>query len=210
MVILSLVYPLYFAFNIHNQTNEVLVFGLLLMLTSLAANTYGQFLFSWDSTYFDFVESRKGDGDFLKSKHKMLMILLGICTAFFVPWIVLHPEKYLWLSINVFLYNSCIGVYLILYAGTLNKKRLEIGQRAMMNYQGVSFYQFFLVLPLILLPMAVFWAMSFIPVPYVARSLFGIFCGIGFLMRKKIFAFLEKSYSKRKYERLAGFRNDHD
>ena len=83
------------------------------------------------------------------------------------------------------IFNIGFNSLFLLYAGSFNRKRIDLEKSAFANYQGTSATQFVIILPLLGLPMLLFWGF---------KTFFGFNAGIIAIATVGILAILFKSY----------------
>ncbi|MCB0472590.1 MAG: hypothetical protein KDC56_05985, partial [Flavobacteriaceae bacterium] len=98
-----------------------------------------------------------------------------------------------------------VNTYVVLYAGSFNRKKIDLTQRAAFNYQGTGAVQWLLGIPLLLFPVLLFY------LPYTFIN-FGsgiavlIILGIiGIAFHEKIMKFITKKYLDSKYAMIQAF-----
>jgi len=197
----------YFFYFIPKLGDSTMSEVFLLLGTGLMMINYGQLLFSWESSYFDFLMTRNySPRKYLMSKFVLLLgfntfslILLGIIISF----IEISLLKGL---IIFYLVNSGVFIYIFLWGTMLGPKKIDVGAGAMFNYEGMNAFQFLIMIPYILLPLGAM---------YLLESGIGenwgdiILISIGFsgvLFYGAILRYLAKGFTKRKYKILNGFR----
>jgi hypothetical protein len=167
---------------------------------------HGQFMFNWESSYFDFLMSKNISlKTYLKAKYYLFLassafIILIIGTILFVQ----NYNYLLFLSVGLF----TIGFYafLMFLMATYNKSRIDLNKSAFLNYEGTSAIQFLFVFVAILIPVVLFYSFKFfvgISVTCFIMSAIGL---LFILAHKKWIAIVADEFMKRKYVNLDGFR----
>lgn len=167
---------------------------------------YGQFLLSWESSYFDGILVHISDfHQYFRAKY---YILVGATLAAYILTIpyVYFGTKILLINTAAMLFNVGVGPAFILMMSTNNKKRLDITQRAAFNYQGVSFTQYLMSFPVMVMPLLVylpFWAFGNPTAGIVAIGVAGI---IAFAFSNGFINMAVRRFLNRKYLIAEGFR----
>jgi hypothetical protein len=141
--------------TLQQQPLAMLLFGVAVI--SAGASMYGQFIFSWESTYFDFIMARKINfPKYVKAKY-YLMCTLSI--AVFIPVAIFFQvrEVFSLTLISAFLlYILGVNNFIILFFGTLNDGRIDLSKSRFFNFQGVSGSQFLLNILTMFPPLIIF------------------------------------------------------
>lgn len=178
------------------------------MFLGLGAMSYGQLLFSWESTYFDGVMAGKNDFlNYVRAKYYLQAILTLIT---FIPIAVLsyisgRISVLLTTALMIYLLgpNSCLTMLL----ATLNDGKVDLEASTFMNYQGVKGSQFIMTFFFVIIPIAICELTSL-----VAGETGGIIVlatlGILFVIFHKWWLknIIVATFMKRKYKLLEGYR----
>jgi hypothetical protein len=103
------------------------------------------------------------------------------------------------------IFNIGFNSLFLLYAGSFNRKKIDLTKGGFGNTQGTSATQFIIVIPLMLFPMALFWVFDTF-VGY--NSGFIVVASIGIvslLLKNYAMNFIEKKYIKDKYVMINAF-----
>lgn len=178
------------------------------MVTGGFMMMFGQYVPSWDSTYYPLMMTQNITyREYLKSK--WMMIAFGTSVS------VLLAAFYLYFDIRLYLvivamgvYNIGINGYLVLLGGAFMKSPVDLesnsnvfGERNMFNLKVML-----LAMPKVLLPFLCY---------FIGRLLYGFIGGIavllvvglvGLLLKNRVFDFIEKIYKKEKYDTLRAYK----
>ena len=178
-------------------------FGFIILTGALTLN-YGQFMFGWESRYYDGLLARDiAFGDMVKAKLFFLQISCVLLFLLTAPVFVVFAREQLGLYLSFLCYNLGFSCTLILLVATFNTKRLYLSQSAFANWEGTSIQHFILVLPLMLLPVL---PMYLLDDPLAAAS---VIAGLGLasvLGQNLWIALLVRRLTMRKYKMAMGFR----
>ena len=103
-------------------------------------------------------------------------------------------------------YNIGVNVPVLLYAGSFNRKRIDLEKSPFMNYQGTGATQWIVGIPLMVLPVLLFWGISYFFSFNVGVGFLAGLGLLGLLIRKPTMDFIEGSYRKNKYAMVQGFK----
>ncbi|SDL95021.1 DUF5687 family protein [Pedobacter antarcticus] len=185
----------------------LLFFAAIFMVGNIST-IYGQFMFGWQGEEFDgLMTSKMTLKDFFRGKLLLMTTWTVLFTLILSPYGFLNP-KILLLHFTACLYYIGIGNVVVLYFATFNSKKIELGKGASMNWQGVSASTIILALPLIMMPVGLYYLFSWISTPYVALY---ILAGLGFvalLLQGHVINILTRAFKYRKYKITEGFRQN--
>ncbi|WP_316741385.1 DUF5687 family protein [Pedobacter antarcticus] len=185
----------------------LLFFAAIFMVGNIST-IYGQFMFGWQGEEFDgLMTSKMTLKDFFRGKLLLMTTWTALFTLILTPYGFLNP-KILLLHFTACLYYIGVGNVVVLYFATLNNKKIELSKGASMNWQGVSASTMVLALPLIILPVGLYYLFSWISTPYIALY---ILAGIGLaalLLQGYAIKLLIKAFNHRKYKITEGFRQN--
>lgn len=187
-------------------------FGLLLFaavfMTGNISLIYGQFMFGWQSAEFNgLLTSKMTIRDFFRAKLLLMTSWTVAFTLILSPYGLLSP-KILLLHLVTCLYHLGIGNVVILYFATLNYKHIDLSKSSSMSWQGVSTSTILLTLPLIILPIVIYFLFSWILSPYPALFLLGAAGLAAFFLQGKALKILHRAFIQRKYQITEGFRQN--
>jgi hypothetical protein len=204
-----LVLPLFF-YNFLNQGSFWSEgFGLIFMsvfLLGVFQLNYNQYLFSWDSSYFDFILTGSfKSSDYLMSKYLITVFFTSIAFLFVTPFCFFYPQ-FLPYFLMGYLLNIGVIAYIYLFIMTYNRKRIDLAKGALFNYEGSGYIQYFLALPVLGLPFLIY-----APFYFLGKEQAGVYTLIGvsiagLLLHKPIFKILLRQFNSQKYKMAAGFR----
>ena len=187
-----------------HQSSMLVMIGVI--LSGMFLINFGQFVPSWDGSYFSFLMVQKTPFQtYLQSKALLMALSVGVLTLLSLP--------YGYFGWDILLINLCCAVYnlgvnipVVLYMGAYNKKKIDLDKAQFFNYQGTGMTQWIVGIPLFLGPM-LFWGIAKLFFNSQTASLTLLLMGlIGLLLRKPIFKAIEHAYRARKYEQLEGFK----
>lgn len=174
-------------------------------LVSLFMIFYGQFLFGWESSYFDAILGKNINlRKYLQAKY---YLLVGMCTISFfltLPY-SLYGIKILFANFNIYLFSIGVSSYFMILLGTYSRKRIDI-QVGLMSMQGKGATQFIVVLPILLVPILISIPIEIFYDDYYAYSFLGFLGVLGMVFNKSIMNFLYRQFLSQKYKLAEAFR----
>jgi len=202
-----LFYALYFIKMKKGMDSPAMLAFAMMFVTGGFAMTFGQFVPSWDSEYYQLLMSQNiRYKTYLESKWYLMGFVVIVSFVLATPYIYFGWEVYALLVAGAF-FNLGINSYLVLFGGVLNRMPLKLNEKAKAfgNTQGFSMTNFLIALPKILLPILMFaipnhfWGFNAGISTIIGVSLIGIIFKNYFLTQ------IEKIYQKNKYKTIAAF-----
>lgn len=183
----------------------VLMFASLFITGGFALN-YGQFIPAWDSAHYKMLMSqgfryRK----FLESKWILMVVMTTILYLLSFPYLYFFGSDIFLMITSGAIFNIGFNSLFILYAGSFNRKRIDLNKSAFANTQGTSATQFLIIIPLMLFPMLLFWLFNkFVGhnSGFISVALIGI---LGLVLKSILMNIIEKKYIKDKYAMINAF-----
>ncbi len=204
MAIFFVFYPLIFDGEILAQLGFIIFIGVLVI--GMMMVQYGQLMLSWESSFFDLLMARNWSiRNYYEAKYFFFMIANII--------MLLLTSVYGFLNINfplvfiaVALFNIGVNSILLMYFSTHNTKRLEPNKGAFFNYEGVNVNQFVMILPLLLMPLFIYWPFAWLGYKWWGIAAIGLVGIVGLMFRPMLLDWVSQQFEKRKYKIVAGFR----
>lgn len=178
------------------------------MLIGLGSVSYAQYLFSWESTYFDGILARKNDfNKYVKAKY-YLQVLITLIT--FVPLavvIAVSGRMNMFLLTALMLFNLGPNSFIVMMLSLFNDGRVDLGAGTFLNYQGMKGSQFVMTFLFVLIPVL---AYSLILKIANETTAIIILASLGIIFIAFSNWWLEKyiasAFLRRKYKSLEGYR----
>jgi hypothetical protein len=201
-----LFYGLIFYTNkMYNESTGMLFF-IAVFMTGLLMFMYGQWVISWDSAYFDGLMTKNIPiHHYIKANYNLLVAFNAICFILTTPYFF-FGVKIIQMHIAAFLFNTGVNTVILLFFSTYNTKRIDLSQGTAFNYQGTTFKNFLVVIPMMFLPMALVGILSFFLETFVIMAILAGTGLIGIAFRKPLITLCINQFNKRKYALAQGFR----
>ena len=206
MSLLLVGYGLFFYPNdVYHDWDSFYVF-IGIFMTGIFMINFGQFVPSWDASYYPMIMSQNIPlKQYLASKAGLISFSVVVLAILTTPY-VYFGWNILMINIVCALYNIGVNIPILLYAGSFNKKRIDLDKSPFMNYQGTGATQWLVSLPLMALPVLLYW---FTDKFFGMETALGLlsFLGIaGLLLRPVLLNSIAKRYQERKYAMINGFK----
>ena len=177
-----------------------------IFMTGIFMINYGQFMVGWESAYFDGILTRAYPMEaFFRAKFWLLVSSSVVTYIISLAYVYFTLDAF-WINTASFLFNVGFNTFVLLYASTYQKKRIDLSRSSAFNYQGTSAVQFVIVLPLMLLPVLIYQGFALLGFPYYGL---GALAAVGLLslaFSKLWFREIIKNFKEKKYRNAAGFR----
>jgi len=177
-----------------------------ILMSGIFMINFGQFIPSWDSDYYGMMMSQNIPlRKYLDSKVGLMSFSVIVLALLTTPY-AYFGWPILGINLACALYNLGINIPVLLFAGSFNKKRIDLEKSPFMNYQGTGASQWIVGLPLFIVPGLLFYGCSTLfntTTAVIAISTIGI---LGLLFRNLIMDKITEGYRSRKYATLNGFK----
>ncbi len=208
-VFMSFIFLLYglMIYSNPSRNGESFLFVVIgILMSGIFMINFGQFIPSWDSSYFGMILSQNITfRKYLDSKVGLMSFSVVVLALLTTPY-VYFGWNVLATNLACALYNLGINIPVLMFAGSFNVKRIDLEKSPFMNYQGTGAAQWIVGLPLFLIPGIIFFIFSElfnIETAIIAIAAIGF---IGLLFRNTLMNFITKGYQTRKYATLNGFK----
>ncbi len=157
IVVIGLFYGLIFYPNPTYQNIVAMFVFVGIFVTGIFMINFGQFIPAWDSGYYKLLMSQNIKyKEYLNSKYTLMLVSAIVMFILSIPY-VYFGWKILLIHFAAMVYNIGINTYVLLFAGSFNRKKIDLTQRAAFNYQGTGAVQWIVGFPLLFIPMIFFY-----------------------------------------------------
>ena len=208
ILIIGLLYGLFF-YPQPIYRDLVWLYGFIgIFVTGIFLINFGQFIPAWDSGYYKMLMSQNIKYEqYLRSKFVLMIMSVVIMFVLSIPY-VYFGWKILLAHFAAAVYNIGVNSHVILYAGSFNRKKIDLNQRAAFNYQGTGAVQWLVGIPLMLLPVLIFVLFYFL-INFEGGIAALIVCGLlGIVFHQKIMKTVTAKYLASKYKMINAFSQD--
>ncbi len=170
--------------------------------------SFGQYVPSWDSSYYPLMMSQNiRYREYLSSKWYLVIIATIISTILASFYTYFGWEAYAAVLVGA-IYNIGINSYLVLWGGAYVKTPIDLtsNKKAFGDKQAFNAKTLLLTLPKLALPMIIY-AIGHLLIGPLAGYLFVAIVGLlGFVFKNKAFRMIEGIYKKEKYKTLLAYK----
>ena len=206
MSFILLGYGLFFYPNDAYHQFEAFYVFIGIFMTGIFMINFGQFVPSWDASYYPLIMSQNIPiKDYLSSKALLLSFSVIILAILTTPYIY-FGWNILLINMVAALYNIGVNVPILLYSGSFNKKKIDLDKSPFMNYQGTGAAQWLVSIPLMVVPVLIFWLLEFFisfEAALIGLASLGV---LGLVLRASLMEYIAGVYRKRKYAMINGFK----
>ncbi len=208
IVLIGLFYGLIFYPNPQYQDMPAMYVFVGIFVTGIFLINFGQFIPAWDSGYYKLLMSQNIPyKEYLQSKYLLMASSAFLMFVLSIPY-VYFGWKILLIHFAAMVYNIGINTHVLLYAGSFNRKKINLSERAAFNYQGTGAVQWLVGIPLLLIPIGFFY-LAYKLINFQSGIALLILLGVlGFLFHEKLMKFITKKYIKNKYIMVNAFDQD--
>jgi len=176
-----------------------------IFMVSLFMIFYGQFLFGWESSYFDAVLGKNINlRKYLQAKFYLLAAFCTISFLLTLPY-GLFDAGIWFINFSVYLFSIGISSYGIIFMGTYARKRIDI-RAGLMSMQGKGAMQFIFIIPILLFPILIALPIEMFYGEFTSTIFLGIMGVAGLILNKTIMDILYKQFKNQKYKIAEAFR----
>jgi hypothetical protein len=207
MSFLFLFYGLLF-FNPNSHQPEVMRIFAGIFVSGGFMFTFGQFVPSWDSSYYQLMMTQNiSYKEYLSSKWWLVVIATFVSTILAAFYLYYGLQTYLVIIVGA-IYNIGVNSHLVLLGGAYTKTPidLETSKGAFGDKKAFNVNTMLLSLPKLLLPILLYWAGKTILNPDLGLVFVAVAGFIGFALRDMVFTKIEKIYKTEKYATIAAYK----
>jgi hypothetical protein len=170
--------------------------------------SFGQFVPSWDSSYYNLMMSQNIPyRDYLSSKW-WLMVIVTLISAVLASFYLYFGWKVYLLVLAAAVYNIGINAHIVLLAGAFTRTPIDLmsNKNAFGDKKAFNFKTLLLIIPQILIPLALYYlGIAFFD--DLIGLLFVALAGVaGFAFKGFVFDKIENIYKTQKYETIAAYK----
>jgi hypothetical protein len=169
---------------------------------------YGQFLFSWQGSHFDFMLVQPTSlRTFVESKYWLLLSTVAIWFLCSIPFVFLGWH-FLLINLVASLYNIGINIFIVMNLSMWGAKKIDLRHPGSLNLEGIGAAQWTMAIPLIASPYLFFLPLSLTGYPMLGLAAVGTAGLIGIVFQKTLIGLTSKRHFDRRYIMSSNFRKD--
>jgi hypothetical protein len=167
--------------------------------------SYGQFIFGWESSYFDSILANPVN--YISYFRAKLYLMVISCTLFYILTLgyAYFGTQVLLVNTAVFFYNIGVNTYVLFFLACLNRKRLDL-DASIMSTQGKGAGQYLTIVPTLLLPTIIFVPFAIYDSSRLGLIVLTVLGIAGLIFQKPIMKLIIAFFYKNKYKLATAFR----
>ena len=170
--------------------------------------TFGQFVPSWDSSYYQLMMSQNIQyRDYIRSKWWLMVIGTVISTILASFYLYFGLHIYLLIVVGA-IFNIGVNSHIVMLGGAFVKTPIDLSQakQAFGDKQAFNVKTMLISLPKLLLPMALYALGYYLFSPNIGLLFVALAGILGFAFRNYVFSKIEKIYKSEKYATIAAYK----
>lgn len=177
-----------------------------MFMTGIFGMMYGQFFPAWHSRYYPLLMAQNVK---MKQVLQSAFFLMAVTNVIFyllsLGYMYINPNV-LYIHFAVMLYNVGVNSWVIFGLGLNSRKAIDLDQKAMFNYQGMSATNWLITFPILLGPLAVYGLLNWAFGNITALLILGGLGLIGIIFHPRLIDYFTTQYLKRKHKMIAGYK----
>ena len=197
-------------FNGNSHQPQVMQIFAGIFVTGGFLFTFGQFVPSWDSQYYPLMMTQNiSYKNYLTSKWWLIVIATVISTILCSFYVYFGWNVYLTILAGA-VYNIGINSHLVLYAGAYTKTPIDLtsSKGAFGDKKAFNLQTTLISLPKVLLPILLYALGKELWSPNTGLALVALVGILGFALRNRVFAQIEKVYKQEKYKTINAYKQN--
>lgn len=179
-----------------------------IFITGIFMINYGQMLFSWQGSHFDFTLTRPISlVQVVESKYWLLTSVTLICFLLSIPY-VYFGWNILLLHLAAVLFNVGINVFVIMNLAMWEPKKIDLSKGSMFNQEGIGAAQWVMGIPILVAPYIFYLPLSLSGHTTLGIVAIGVAGLIGLAFRPRLLKYTTHRLASKRYSMAAGFRKE--
>jgi hypothetical protein len=201
---------LFYGFIFFNNPTQPAVMGIFagIFVSGGFLFTFGQFVPSWDSAYYQLMMSQNIQyKEYLSSKWWLVVIATAISTLLASFYLFFGWHTYLLVLVGA-VYNIGVNSHLVLLGGAFVKTPIDLSTatKAFGDKQAFNMKTMLLTIPKLLLPILLYGLGKSFFNDAIGLLFVAVAGVLGFAFRGKVFNWIEKIYKTEKYATIAAYK----
>lgn len=179
-----------------------------IFITGVFMIQYGQLFLSWNSNTFDFYMSRPhGISALIRGKYLLFVLISFVCFILTVPY-VFYGIDILLAHMALFLFNIGVTIHLVIYLALWKPKPMDLNKGSFFNYEGIGLAQYLMIIPIAVVPYAIYLPFYFNYSHYAGLAALGIVGVVGIIFNEKATQIAINRLLRDKYYVSSSFRQE--
>ena len=205
VIVMIFFYPLLgFVDNTYNSMGWYMFIAIF--TTGGFALTYGQLLLSWNSGHFDLLLTKMTSiKEIFQAKYYLQCAIIISQTMILIFYGFFKSEYFLLMPAMMF-YNLGFVLFLYMLLASYNSKKIDSNKGAAMNYEGFSMSLFLIIIPIMIVPIALYHGFKFMGYPDMGIYMTGLIGLVGFIFHDKLIDISVSLFKNNRYKIGTAFR----
>jgi hypothetical protein len=199
---------LFFTNNIEAYNNPVMHIFAGVFVSGGFLITFGQFVPSWDSAYYQLMMTQNIPyRGYLSSKWWLMVIATIVTTTIASFYLYFGVQVYLTIVVGA-IYNIGVNSHLVLLGGAYTKTPIDLssGKGAFGDKKAFNIKTMLISIPQLVLPVLLYWVGSTLANANVGLIVVASVGVVGFAFKDSAFSLIEKIYKTEKYATIAAYK----
>ncbi len=170
--------------------------------------TFGQFVPSWDSAYYQLMMSQNIQyRDYISSKWWLMVIATIISTIIASFYLYFGVHIYLLIVVGA-IFNIGVNSHIVMLGGAFVKTPIDLAtaKGAFGDKKAFNLKTMLIAVPKLLLPMGLYAIGYYVFSPNIGLLFVALAGVLGFALRNYVFSMIEKIYKTEKYATIAAYK----
>lgn len=171
------------------------------------ALTYGQLLLSWNSGHFDLLLTKMDSIKEIFQAKYYLQCCIIIAQSMVLILFGFYKSEYFLLMPAMMFYNLGVVLFMYMLLASYNSKKVDANKGAAMNYEGFSMSLFLIVIPIMIVPLLLYYGCKYslgnADIGIYLTALIGL---LGFIFHDKLIDISVRLFKKNRYKIGTAFR----
>jgi hypothetical protein len=169
---------------------------------------YGQFLFSWQGSHFDFMLIQPTSlRAFVESKYWIMVLTTAVWFLCSIPFVFLGWH-FLLINLAASMYNIGINTFVVMNMSMWSVKKIDLKHPGAINLEGIGAAQWAVAIPLIVSPYVFFLPFSVLGYPIAGVIAVGAAGLIAVVFHKTLIGITTRRFFNMRYIMSSNFRKD--
>jgi len=208
MYVLGMIFLYPFMSSISDTYNSMGWYVFIAIFTTGGfALTYGQLLLSWNSGHFDLLLTKMDSIKEIFQAKYYLQCAIIIVQSMILIFFGFYKSEYFLLMPAMMFYNLGVVLFMYMLLASYNSKKVDANKGAAMNYEGFSISLFLIIIPIMVLPLLLYYGCKYsignADIGIYLTALIGL---LGFIFHDKLIDISVALFKKNRYKIGTAFR----
>jgi hypothetical protein len=185
--------------------SKIMLVYMGILVTGMLGLGYGQFIFGWESSFFDLLCSQRINlYKYLQTKFILMLVAYLVFYLLSLAYGIISFEL-IKIHTSLFFYNAGVNSYMLFLLAAYNRKRLNLSA-SMLSTQGKGSSQYLAFIPVLIVPTGIIIPFAIYEVFDIGLVFLGALGLLGIIFQKPLLKQYIKLFNKQRYKLASGFR----